>query len=145
MIISGVLLVGLIKVVVGYFRDRPIGFLIAMIVGIMVVAAWAMGIARLTRAGKRKLAELQQQHDALRSPREETTTLSGETVAMTAALFGAAALIHYDGLSELGNELNNLRDRVGWTGSDGSGCGSDGGDGGGCGGGGCGGCGGCGG
>jgi uncharacterized protein (TIGR04222 family) len=124
---------GLIKVVIGMGRDRPVGFLVAFIVATVVVALVRLfRIDRRTRAGISAVSEARLRADRLRRASTEAET------GMAVALFGTAILIG----SPIA-DLHGFRRQTGDS-SGGGGCGgggsSDGGSG--CGGGGCGGCGG---
>ena len=121
---------GAIKMIIGAARDRPIGFLTALVVVTVVVAIvrW-ISVDRRTQAGLQALEEARARAQRIR--RAPTGGEMGEAVA----LFGTAVLAgslweDYHRLRSVGN---------GSSGGDGGGGGSDGG--GGCGGG-CGGCGG---
>ena len=123
---------GAIKWGVGTLRDRPLGFLIALL---MVTAFVALiRYAKLdaaTRSGRRALGEVRRGAARLRSApvRDEA--------GMAVALFGTTVLVG-SGLSD----FHDLRMKGASSGDGGGSSGSDSGGDGGCGGGGCGGCGG---
>ncbi|UOQ50749.1 TIGR04222 domain-containing membrane protein [Hymenobacter cellulosivorans] len=131
-------LLGLAKVVVGLTRERPVGFLVATLLGLVVVAfysyhqrAWATG--RGTRVLREAAAVVRQER--------YSEPVSTQYVALTVGMFGV------QGLNILG--LNHVavllvppgRHDAGYGGDSGSSGGGDSG----CGSSGCGGCGGCGG
>ena len=122
---------GAIKMIIGSARDRPIGFLTALVVVTVVVAIvrW-FTVDRRTDAGLKALAEARERAQRIR--RAPTSGEMGEAVA----LFGTAVLA-----GSLWEDYHRLRS-VGNASSGSDGGGSDGGDGGGGCGGGCGGCGG---
>lgn len=124
------LMFGATKLAIGEARDRPVGFLIALLVVTAILALIRAGtIARLTRAGTEALTTARKNADRIRRAPQ-----TGET-AMAVALFGTAVLAG----SEF-DAFHKLRAASGDGGGSGGDSGSDGG-GSGCGGGGCGGCG----
>lgn len=125
---------GVTKWIVGDMRDRPVGFLSALLVvtAVLAIVRW-FSIDRRTQAG----------HDARERAAERSTRLrtapTTDEIGLAVALFGTAVLV-----GSGWGDFHALRRAGGGDGGGGSGgCGSDGG-GSGCGGGG-GGCGGCGG
>ena len=131
-ILSPVVLFGLLKVVVGVSRHRPVGFLVMLL---LVLTAVGMAIASRPRRTLRGDAALAVSKE--RSARAARAPLPGE-LALAFALGGAAVLVGTSA-EAYGAVLRKLS--VGGDGGGGSvdgGCG--GGGGGGCGGGGCGGC-----
>ena len=122
--VAPVAILGLSKIVVGLSRDKPVGFLVMLVIAIAVAAALIARVGRLaTVIGDRALSRHEARHArAMRAP------LPDEAI-MAFALAGATALV--------GTEL------AGYAAAMRRGDGGDGG--GGCGGGGGGGCGGCGG
>jgi uncharacterized protein (TIGR04222 family) len=132
-------IMGLIKILVGLERDRPVGFLVAAcIVSLIVIAA---GFARRplrTRRGDAVLAALRSRHEGLReTARTSFSNLSDAALPLAIGLFGMSVLA--------GTPLDDLRNNLQPTASGsscGSGCGGSSCGGGGDGGGGCGGCGG---
>jgi len=127
-----VIAVGVIKIVVGLNRDKPIGFLIALCAVSLVVALIAFARRPLrSRLGDVVLEKLQNRHIGSRQLGRGLANLPSVEFAMVLGLFGMNALA--------GTELQDLKKSLqpmGDTGC-GGGCSS-------CGGG-CGGCGGCGG
>jgi uncharacterized protein (TIGR04222 family) len=128
---------GIAKCVVGVSRDRPVGFLVLLLIltTAFAILRW-ISLDRRTQAGK----------DAVDEARRETERLSiaptmPET-GLAVALYGPVVLAG-SGFED----FHKLRDNMGGSSQSGGSCGSDGGGGGSCGGGGgCGGgCGGCGG
>lgn len=127
----GLALFGVTKMLVGLGRNRPVGFLIILLL-LLVTVAWGylnMNGSWASRRGQRLLASL---GSAVKDERRQRP-FSGRVVALTVALFGI------DDLKNIGHVrlANYLAPPPTDNGGDGgSGCG-----GGGCGGGGCGGCG----
>lgn len=123
---------GAIKWVVGVWRDRPVGFLTALLLltAVLAVVRWH-NVDRRTRAGERLL-----RHEQARADRLRRAPMPHET-DQAVALFGTAVLA--------GSAYAGYHDLRRPTGGDGGGsASSDGGDSGGGDGGGGGGCGGCG-
>ncbi|WP_082115872.1 TIGR04222 domain-containing membrane protein [Hymenobacter terrenus] len=123
-------LFGLAKVAVGIARDRPVGFLLASLLGLFLIGAcfkatstWATG-----RGGRllRHLVPIVRQQ-------RKTEALSGAIVALSVAFFGVTEL-NALGMSTMATYLSPPSQT---SGDGSSGCGSSG-----CGGSGCGGCGG---
>jgi uncharacterized protein (TIGR04222 family) len=119
---------GLVKILVGLSRDRPVGFLaislvsLAFITGIIMhYGAWATG------RGAAVLHDIEQ-----RLARQRGRADGAEVVIMAVAVLGVSSL-HSLGLSQLAESLTPLSSSDGSSGGDGGGSG--------CGGGGCGGCG----
>ncbi len=155
LLFMGALAAGAAKVVVGMMRDKPVVFLVLiLLVGGLVGWVSLSGVPRRTRRGDEALRRLREEHEALRmsaSSEGAQPTMSGANVAMAVALFGTGMLA-YTGVDGLRSYLLP----PGSGGGGGVGCGGDydssydssscGGDSGGgdsgCGGGGCGGCGG---
>lgn len=118
---------GLVRLSLGLAHDRPVGFLVVLLLFVTVITAVRFAkVERLTRAGKSALAEQHERNERLRrAPMQDE-------YATAVALFGIASLA--------GSDLSDFHDLRRENGGGDSG-GGDGGDGG-CGGGGCGGCGG---
>ena len=126
------LLFGATKWVVGTMRDRPVGYLTALMILTVVIAAlqWWM-VNRTTARGAAVLDEAQKRTTRLRR------APTAPEADMAVALFGTAVLAG-SGWADLHQlRIARLNDGGSSGASDGGGCG-----GGGCGGGGCGGCGG---
>jgi uncharacterized protein (TIGR04222 family) len=126
---------GVTKWIIGDMRDRPVGFLSALLVvtAIFAIIRWVT-VDRRTRAGLDA-----RERAAGRSERLRTAPTT-EEIGLAVALFGTAVLV-----GSGWGDFHSLRRAGGGDGGSSGGCGSDGGGGGGgCGGGG-GGCGGCGG
>lgn len=121
---------GLIKVLVGLNRDRPVGFLVMSLIGLAIATGvtlfygpWATGRGTTVLQGiEERLARQRGRPDG------------PNVVILAVAVLGVSSL-HSLGLSQLATSLTPITDGSGGD-SGGSGCG-----GGGCGGGGCGGCG----
>jgi uncharacterized protein (TIGR04222 family) len=149
LILVPVLLLGLVKVAVGIFRDKPVVILIFWVIALALLIAYFCTVPLRTRRGQAKLRELKSQHDRLRSldlgsaTREPMMPVASNDLLLAAGLFGLASLNHPD-VTALNKSLrpistNNQTNSCGAsTGCSSGGCG---GGGGGCGGG-CGGCGG---
>jgi uncharacterized membrane protein YgcG len=118
-------LFGTTKIAIGLSRDRPVGFLVALVAVTAILAAVRLFADSRTEAGRAAVKRARASHDRLRRAPTRAET------ALGVALFGTAVLAG----SEF-ERLHQLRSSSG----DGGGGGDGGGDGGG--GGGCGGCGG---
>jgi uncharacterized protein (TIGR04222 family) len=142
---AAVALFGILKIIVGVARDKPIGFLAVLLVGALVAAAAFTWPIRQSLRGKYLLRRLQGKHPDLKRGDELFTRPSAD-VAMGIALFGIASMaMASGGIADLHRWMRPQANGGTGCSSGGSGCG---GGGGGCGGGGggCGsGCGGCGG
>lgn len=119
---------GLVKILVGMTRDRPVGFLVIS----LVLLAFATGIimhygAWATGRGAAVLHDIKE-----RLARQRGRADSDEVVIMAVAVLGVSSL-HSLGLSQLAESLTPLSSSDSSSGGDGGGSG--------CGGGGCGGCG----
>ncbi|AKI98937.1 uncharacterized protein (TIGR04222 family) [Archangium gephyra] len=137
---------GGMKLLVGLWRDKPVGYLVIVILfGMMMGSLLLQGAPRRTKRGDKALAMLRRDNEALRTTAKADGAwgaMSSGSVAMAVALFGTGLLA--------ASGMGDLRDYLVPPGSGGSDIGGDsggGGDGGGdggssCGGGGCGGCGG---
>lgn len=147
-VMGAVVLIGLIKVCVGFSRGKPVSHLVML----MVVAGVA-GLAfawqrRVSAAGQRVLKRLQAEHKPLESFDTIESPADHRNLLLTVGLFGLASLAaapHFDPLCQSLKQdrfLTNTGDIASNTGGGGCGSGCGGGGGGGCGGGGCGGCGG---
>ncbi len=132
-----VTILGFLKLFVGVARDKPVGFLVALLLLFLFLSIlFFVAKGRLTRAGKAALASLEAEHELLKSG--SVDLMSPRDAALLVGLFGSSYLV--------GTHLTMLHDIRGQMGDSsssflGSGCGG-GGDGCGGGGGGCGGCGG---
>jgi uncharacterized protein (TIGR04222 family) len=142
--------VGVIKIIIGVSRDRPVGFLVALCILFTIISLAALARRPIrSRYGDKVLEQLRAKHVGPRELGRNAASLSAPEFASVVGLFGFAALAG-TGLEDLRRQLQPPAQVGGsWSGG-GSGCGGGGsscGGGGGCGGGGCGGggCGGCGG
>jgi uncharacterized protein (TIGR04222 family) len=146
------LAVGIARLAAGIGNQKPVGYLILTLIGLASVLVWFHFLIRRfpnTRFGDRVLAHLNSRYVHLGPSHRPSWQANGaETAAMSAALFGAAAVYASDPAfaARLGVSLSATTS--GYTNSGGysgagstGGCGSSGdsGGGGGCGGGGCGG------
>jgi uncharacterized protein (TIGR04222 family) len=150
-----VFLVGLAKLVVGINRDKPVIFLLIILIVFGIVALGFLQIPLRTKRGHELLKKLRQQHGRLKSvdlaanqPSSSPQLLPND-ILLAAGLFGLASLHHPD-IALLNKSLKPVSGNY----SSGSSCGAAAGCGGGCNGGGgdgggggfsSGGCGGCGG
>jgi uncharacterized protein (TIGR04222 family) len=133
--------IGVIKILVGVSRDRPVGFLIVLCVLSLVISLIAFARRPLrSHYGDAVLKQLQERHTGPRTLGRNISNVPAAEFAMVMGLFGMNALVG----SQLGDLRQSLMAPTGNGGSCGGGCGG-GSCGGGCGGGGGGGCGGCGG
>src|SRR5262245_16654683 len=131
-------IVGLIKIQIGLSLQRPVFFLVVMMIIAIVIAAFA-SFPRLTARGKATIEDIRNLYSGLKGQVDSFTPgNSSAELAMFAAIFGVAALS-----STRFAYARTLFPQATSGSSCGSSCGSSDG-GGGCGGGGCGGCGGCG-
>ncbi|HUE73459.1 MAG TPA: TIGR04222 domain-containing membrane protein [Pirellulaceae bacterium] len=151
-LMMSLVLVGLVKIGVGVWRDRPVTFLVIGCVIAFVTALFFLRQIRRSRTGDKVLELLRARHANLAGRGVGVTgvsdALSPTTVAMAAGLFGAGVLAGgpLEGLQSLWMSHQRTYYGNGGCGGGCSGAGCGGGGGGGCGGGGCGGgCGGCGG
>jgi uncharacterized protein (TIGR04222 family) len=130
---------GAVRVAAGSANGRPVGFLVALlVVTVVVAAALALRVPRATELGRRTLQQLR-----LANPRPAGGLAPAE-MTMAMALFGAGVLWTADTDTALLLGVPREHSRYGGVGGDGgtgAGCGGGGGGcgGGGCGGGGCGG------
>jgi uncharacterized protein (TIGR04222 family) len=129
-------IVGAIKIQIGLYLGRPVGFLVAMMVVAIIIAAIA-SFPRLTARGKAMLADIRNIYSGLKTRVNSINPGSSPAeLAMFAAVFGVGALA-----ATPHGYAQTLFPQATSSSSCGSSCGSSDG-GGGCGGGGCGGCGG---
>lgn len=140
----GVILVGVIKILIGLSRNRPVGFLV-MLVALAIYAFVQMwrNPAERTVQGDRLLAKLRDRSHGLESSvKLQPDRLAPTDLALAVGIFGPA-VISSGPLRTLGMSLSRrpvVQTSGSWdSGSTFSSCGSS--CGGGCGGGGCGGCG----
>lgn len=133
MMMSGVLILGVIKIAVGLSRDRPVTILVAACVVVLLLSLFACGrpIHR-SRRGDLVLAKLRDKNAALKYQAEKgSANLTGNDLVLACALF----TLHDPRLARLHRSLAPGGSIDGGGGYSGGSCG------GGCGGGGCGGCG----
>ncbi len=145
-----VVLLGLTKMFLGMSRDRPVGFLVMMLIGSVVVLVILSTLLR-TRRGDRLLARLKDENAALEFSARRADNLLDSDLVLAVAVFGPAVLLGGP-LAAMPAALYRSPARAASSSSDSSwwswssSCGSSSGGDGGCGGwGGCGGGGGCGG
>lgn len=138
------LALGVARLIAGISGDKPVGFLIALlIVWVFVSIGFFASVPTQTRAAKRALAELRRRHSYLSpSMGPAYATYGAAGLALGVGLFGAASLWHADAAFAEEAEIQRQFASSGGaastydSSSSHSSCGSDGG---GCGGGGCGG------
>lgn len=140
--------VGLVKLVIGFQRERPVGFLICLLIATGAAAAlYAAHAPKTSPRGEVMLRQLLRRSAALQANiRSAPDRVAARDLSLGVGLFGAGILMSGP-LADFGTTARRPAGSAtgdGGTGSTcGSGCGSGGGDGGGGGcGGGCGGCGG---
>lgn len=142
LILGGLLLLGVLKIVVGVQRERPVGALVVLCVFTVVAIFLFSRRARLSLAGEQALSDYRRRYGKLRA--EDNAKSDPDTVALAVGLFGVGVLPSMMpdlGIDALGWTSNSSSTDRSFSGGD-SGCGGGGDSG--CGGG-CGGCGGCGG
>jgi uncharacterized protein (TIGR04222 family) len=143
-VIAAALAFGAAKLVIGVQRERPIGFLIALMAIQGVAMIGFLWPPFRSRRGDRLLAQLRRDNTALRTGASlRPEQMMGSDVSLALGLFGVAALSHesFAGLRQRMHPTHGAG--AGSCGAGcGHGCGGGGCGGGGCGGGGCGGCGG---
>ena len=137
----GVAGLGLVRLLAGIAEAQPVGFLLAALVAVTVVAAVQLARApRRTRLGDRTLAQLRSEHHSLApSLRPDWHVYGPAGAALSIGVFGTSALWASD--PAFAHEIAAQRVTAGGSGDGGGGGSTDGGGdgGGGCGGGGCGG------
>lgn len=160
--VLGLVALGATKIAIGYYRDRPIGFLVVLTLATLFFGLiLAFRIPRRTRAGQSQINQLRERESELRQSLRQPNLDPDWSVPMMVALFGGTvlagtALASWQSVfpRPLPRPASNTSDSSGgcsgaWSDStstsSGSGSSDGGGDGGGDGGSGCGGCGGCGG
>ena len=143
--LAALLGLGLAKVGLGWWRNRPVAFLVVLCILVTIALfTFALTPAHRTRRGTRLLARLKDEHAALQATATVAPSrMSYADIALAYALYGPVVL-SMGPLAELNAAMKPRKDGgSGCGGSSGSSCGSScGGGGGACGGGGCGGCGG---
>lgn len=136
---------GLMKLMVGLSRGRPVGFLVVLLFLGAVLGLWVLGSEpRRTRRGDKAWAKLREDNAALRTTASADGawgTMSSASVALSVALFGMG-LLAASGMVDLRDYLVPPGSGGGSVDGGGGGDSGGGGDGGGGCGGGCGGCGG---
>jgi uncharacterized protein (TIGR04222 family) len=141
-IMASPLCLGVLKIMVGLSREKPVGILIALCIFTAIGAAmFLFAQSYRTRLGDKWLSKLQHEYDSMRTMAGKADSgLAAQDMALAVGLFGVAALA--TGPLDLLYRAVPSAHGSNWSGGGcGTGCG-----GGGCGGGGCGGgCGGCGG
>jgi uncharacterized protein (TIGR04222 family) len=134
---------GVLRAFVGQANDRPVGYLLLMLVPVTVTAFLLLRVPRQTADARRYLADQRRKQRHLRPQMAPSWATYGATgAAMGVGLFGAAALWAADPSFAQEAELRRQDASSGGGSSGDGGSGDSGGDGGGGGGGGCGGCGG---
>lgn len=137
---------GVLKILVGLARDKPVGLLVVLVVaGTLLAVRFFRPRPSLSAKGKRRLATLRAEHETLRGATPRAELLATGLLPMAVGLFGVGLLA--DSALAAYSPLFASSRREGHPSHSGHSGGGDssGGDGGGDGGGGCGGCGGCGG
>jgi uncharacterized protein (TIGR04222 family) len=94
LLLSGLVVLGVIRIVAGLRNDRPVAFLMALSAGTAIAAiVFFVTVPRMTRSGRAALAEVRTRNrhlDPRQSPAWATYGATG--AAMGVALYGAAAL-----------------------------------------------------
>lgn len=147
LLVLAVVLFGVLKILVGLSRNRPVLFLILLCITAVVAAARFWLPLHRTVRGDKALAHHREVNAAVEFQAERRLhQMSGDDVILAMGLFGSGVFAagpiaqlekRFHPKSKWGFEQSSIFDPGGWSLSDGGG-----GDGGGCGGGGCGGCGG---
>ena len=84
---------GFVKIMVGISRDKPVGFLIAMVVVSAAISVLFLIRPRRTALETIVLKRLRQQQQLLAtSPRRQSGEIEGDGLIMAAALFGLPAI-----------------------------------------------------
>jgi len=130
---------GLMKVLVGISRDRPVGFLILLLLGFGFGGLYVLRTPLQTPAGRQYLAWLQESHRGLVQMIEQGRRTGHGELCLAAGIYGLTVLPDF---APLLTALTPPRSSDSGCSSSSSSCSSSGCGGGGCGGGGCGGCGG---
>ena len=136
--------VGIARIVAGVANGKPVGFLVAIVVLLLVALPFVIRRRRLTTLGDAELRRLRAENDYL-SPRSRPsfTAYGPSRAGMSAALFGAGALLMLDpamaGALNYGSAHAGGAASFGFGGDSGGSSGDSGGGDGGGGGGGCGG------
>jgi uncharacterized protein (TIGR04222 family) len=143
--VFAVALIGVGRLVDGLQHGKPVGFLVAELIGVSLVGLRMLAAPTVSGAAKAMVNELRRQRAELSPRRSPAWSVYGPSgVALGVALFGTAALWAADPV--FAGQAEIQRQALGAGGSSSSSCGSGDGGGGDGGGGGCGGgCGGCGG
>jgi hypothetical protein len=140
---TAVLLVGITKLAIGVQRDKPVGFLIAILAGAGLTTLVFLWPPFRSRRGDLLLAKLRQEKKELQaSVQDHPEEMAGADLSLALGLFGVGVLTHTSMLGLRDGLAPQRRAADGGGGSDGGGGGCGDGGGGGCGGGGGGGCGG---
>jgi len=151
----GLALLGIIKVFLGIGRDKPVWFLVALLViTLVLIIFFASSVPRLTRTGEHLLEKMRLRNETSRHGAQQGDLAELGMFSHSVALFGPIAVAALPCFAPIHGELEKLHAKASAASAGGcssgcggiTGCGSSGGDGGGGGGSGCGGgCGGCGG
>ncbi|OLT12188.1 hypothetical protein BJF78_25030 [Pseudonocardia sp. CNS-139] len=131
---------GLVRLLAGIADARPVGYLVAALAAVTLVAAFQLARApRRSRLGDRALADLRTEHHGLAPALRPDWQVYGPAgAALSIGVFGTSALWASD--PAFAHDIAAQHVTAGGSGSvGGSDGGGDGGGGGGCGGGGCGG------
>ena len=135
------LALGVTKIAIGIQRDRPVVFLILGCLLVLITFIGTFASIRRSLTGDRMLKSLESHHVDLKS-NSNPSVLSGNNVALCAALFGSSALQGpvFDDLksawkaTSTGGSVSSVSGCGGGCGGGGGGCGGGGGGCGGCGG-----------
>jgi uncharacterized protein (TIGR04222 family) len=138
---------GVVRVAAGMANNRPVSYLVLLVIGTALLAVWFLLVPRMSPAGRAALKEARSRNYHL-SPRQSPawSTYGPTGVAMGVALFGSATLWSADPAFASAAGLQRYTSGAGYAGSSGytgsscggssggSSCGGGGGGGGGCGG-----------
>ena len=131
---AALLIFGATKLVIGLMRDKPVGFLAALLIATVII-----GAIRFSKLDRRTEAGIVALESAARAAQRLRNAPTAPEMGHAVALFGTVVLAGslYESLHMMRRGADNGSNGGGGCGSSGS---SGGGGGGGCGGGGCGGC-----
>ncbi len=127
LLMSGLLGLGVVRLVLGIMKDRPVGFLITMMIVFSMVHSglWELSVPFRTRKGDEAMEIAKARYDHIKSASSSIVGLENRALLSAFAIYGSTILLGDPALASLWNVIQPPR--------------SDGGGGGGCGGGGCGG------
>jgi uncharacterized protein (TIGR04222 family) len=97
LIVFAVAALGVARIVAGVVNDKPIGFLVMLVLPVVVIALLFRGVPRVTTNGRHLLTRMRMRAQHL-SPRQSPSwsTYGPEAAAMSIGLFGAGAFFLAD-------------------------------------------------